>query len=214
MPLKGQLATHCKRGHELTSANRAPKGPNERGGGRCKLCARDSGRRLKGSPLAGTFLPIDPKLIERQRLREDRKKRCPACGVIKGWESFTRDPSGSDGIHGWCRACRNRKRFGTPDARRRNRDAWRRQKYGLSREQHQSLLDSQDGVCAICRQPCGHYEELAVDHDHVTGVVRGLLCHGCNSGLGQFKDSVERLSSAIVYLEAGGWPQSQAALAG
>jgi len=64
------------------------------------------------------------------------------------------------------------------------------------------LLEEQNYSCAIC----GIQEEeltkkLAVDHNHETNIVRGLLCNGCNLGLGQFKDSVVLLSFAIEYLE-------------
>jgi hypothetical protein len=76
--------------------------------------------------------------------------------------------------------------------------------YGLSEGEYLELLTSQQGKCAICGErmlkPC-------VDHDHaikeLTGVIkiRGLLCHHCNTMLGMSKDSVERLASAIRYLD-------------
>jgi hypothetical protein len=55
-----------------------------------------------------------------------------------------------------------------------------------------------DGVCSICN---GQSRSLAVDHDHATGVTRGLLCSSCNTGLGHFKDSVTNLKQAIKYLK-------------
>ena len=62
------------------------------------------------------------------------------------------------------------------------------------------MHDAQGGLCAICgrKQP---EKWLAVDHDHETGVIRGLLCSRCNSGLGQFKDNPDRLRLAADYLE-------------
>lgn len=75
--------------------------------------------------------------------------------------------------------------------------------YGMSVEDFQRLIDSQDGRCAIC---CDELKSPRLDHDHSTNVVRGVLCNGCNSGLGMFKDSAERLSAAIKYLEK--WQQS------
>jgi hypothetical protein len=78
--------------------------------------------------------------------------------------------------------------------------------YGMTPEEYAVLLDVQDGVCAICRRPEmtireGRVQPLSVDHDHATGVVRGLLCLRCNHGLGQFGDDVARLTSAIAYLQ-------------
>lgn len=76
--------------------------------------------------------------------------------------------------------------------------------YGISTRQYNAILAAQGGVCAICgRRPSKR--RLAVDHDHHTGVVRGLLCasgdYGCNKGLGYFNDDVEILRRAVAYLE-------------
>ena len=63
------------------------------------------------------------------------------------------------------------------------------------------LLRKQGGVCAICYHPPSAVRRLAIDHNHETGKVRGLLCTTCNMGLGFFKDSQARLQSAVDYLE-------------
>jgi len=73
--------------------------------------------------------------------------------------------------------------------------------YGITIEQYGEMLEAQGGVCAICREPCPSGKNLAVDHCHETGAVRGLLCARCNSGIGQFLDSPDRLRAAIGYLE-------------
>ncbi len=78
-------------------------------------------------------------------------------------------------------------------------------RYGVSLEWYENTLKEQNNVCAICKQPettviRGKLIAMPVDHDHATGIVRGLLCTQCNRGLGLLKDSVEILQSAISYL--------------
>lgn len=73
----------------------------------------------------------------------------------------------------------------------------------MSVGEYDNLLASQNNTCAICERPAGEhstYKELAVDHDHETGVVRGLLCAQCNVGLGMFQHKVELLLKAVQYL--------------
>lgn len=78
---------------------------------------------------------------------------------------------------------------------------------GTSSERYRELLEAQEKKCAICGVMEGHRScygtvcRLAVDHDHRTGTVRGLLCNSCNRGLGRFKDSIENLEAAIRYLK-------------
>jgi len=73
--------------------------------------------------------------------------------------------------------------------------------YGITMEDAQSLLDSQDGECAICTTPLSITESTAcVDHDHLTGAVRGMLCRQCNGGIGLLQDSREVVSKALAYL--------------
>jgi hypothetical protein len=74
----------------------------------------------------------------------------------------------------------------------------------MSPEDYETLLVQQGGVCAICRQGvdsgrflCG---ALNVDHDHKTGIVRGLLCGFCNCAIGKLNDDPDLLDRAAVYL--------------
>jgi hypothetical protein len=63
------------------------------------------------------------------------------------------------------------------------------------------MFDKQDGCCAICKQHQVCFKNtLCVDHNHVTGKIRKLLCNDCNKGLGFFKDSPELLDIALQYL--------------
>ena len=80
--------------------------------------------------------------------------------------------------------------------------------YGLCKNDYNNIFEKQDGLCAICgdkinsifmehnKNNCVH-----VDHDHKTKKIRGLLCHNCNIFLGNARDNIKILSSAIKYLE-------------
>ena len=74
-------------------------------------------------------------------------------------------------------------------------------KYGLSVEQYDRILEAQGGVCAICLK-APKKQRLNVDHDHKTGVVRGLLCFRCNYGIGWFQDDAQRLGRMASYLSS------------
>lgn len=96
-----------------------------------------------------------------------------------------------------------RKRLATDEVYRKR---FHRQKalsanYGLSLTDYDLLVEAQNGLCGICGlartegQP-----RLAVDHDHESGYIRGLLCMACNTGIGKFKDDVRLLQKAIEWL--------------
>lgn len=81
------------------------------------------------------------------------------------------------------------------------RNPFRERLYGLSRDEYNELLTDQNGACAICGR-LSEDRALAVDHDHASGSIRGLLCAPCNTGLGVFRDDQLLLQRAIAYLEA------------
>lgn len=76
-----------------------------------------------------------------------------------------------------------------------------RGKFGITLADYNEMLEQQEGLCAICRQPPRGQRRLVVDHCHETGKVRQLLCHPCNSGMGLLQDNPELLAKAIQYLE-------------
>ena len=76
-----------------------------------------------------------------------------------------------------------------------------KKRYGLSVEQKQELINKQDSKCAICTNDLKDTHDVCVDHNHVTGAIRGILCRKCNLGIGHLKDSIEILKSAQKYLQ-------------
>lgn len=75
-------------------------------------------------------------------------------------------------------------------------------RYGITTEQRDERFEAQGSCCAICSttEP-GTKAGWHVDHNHTTGDVRGILCHGCNVGLGCFKEDPDAIQRAIDYLE-------------
>lgn len=74
--------------------------------------------------------------------------------------------------------------------------------YGITLTQYNELLKKQNECCAICSRPSKELKKrLGVDHNHMNGKIRGLLCHECNCGLGYFKDTSSLLLQAASYLD-------------
>jgi len=79
-------------------------------------------------------------------------------------------------------------------------------KFGITIKQYNEMLEEQQGLCLICKQPqtvvaYGKVKPLCVDHCHKTGKVRGLLCDECNTSLGKLKENTTTLRNMIEYLE-------------
>jgi hypothetical protein len=129
---------------------------------------------------------------------KEMSKGCPDCGEIKRLEEFPRYHRMPDGRGTYCRLCHNRR---TRESVRRNGGSRRyhlRQRYGLESDQIDLMISQQGGVCAVCRKR----PATQVDHDHKTGVVRGILCIYCNAAMGAFRDNPAIISDAIKYLES------------
>ena len=73
--------------------------------------------------------------------------------------------------------------------------------FGISLEDYDIIFKEQNGCCKICGKHQSKFKKaLALDHDHRTGLIRGLLCSSCNRALGMFFDNIDFLNSAINYL--------------
>lgn len=144
--------------------------------------------------------------------------KCIRCGETKSISEFSPDPCKGNGLRSYCRPCdrKNASEWGKANQERKNassrawyannRDRFRaydlKRKYGITQADYDDLLRKQDGCCAICgTDDPRHHGRFHVDHDHETDVVRGLLCHACNTALGGFCEDVDVLTRAIAYLE-------------
>lgn len=141
----------------------------------------------------GEWKPAEGFYLKNGKPRE----RCKVCFNAEDAERRRRNPIPS---RERARRWRDRNREAQ---RERERHSQRRRKYGVTRDDFETMMTRQDGRCAICRRPPGE-KALAVDHCHADLKVRGLLCASCNNGLGRFGDDPEVLDRAAAYLR-GSW---------
>jgi hypothetical protein len=111
---------------------------------------------------------------------------CSRCNEAKDPAEFYENVRHKDGRKRVCKDC--------------HRDWHLRTSYGITPEIYKKLQSLNDGGCHICSNKNTNGKRLSVDHDHDTGLVRGLLCEDCNLGIGRFKDDEKRLAEAIFYL--------------
>lgn len=151
--------------------------------------------------------------------RTDATKSCNSCGLMKPLGDFYGRKASPDGLAYSCKDCTcrsvrrwrlaNQEKVRASDRARRSK-APRVSRYGLTAEGYSALLAEQRNGCAICGRVEGWSgRRLSIDHDHLTGQVRGLLCSGCNAGIGHFMDNQDLLASAIAYLQR--WSERDAA---
>lgn len=121
-------------------------------------------------------------------------KTCSRCKQSKDLSEFTPRNGNRKGHLAWCKSCY------CNYSRERRLAA-----LGINEDAFSSMLEKQNGLCGVCgvsdgTKLSGDKHRLCVDHDHVSGRVRGLLCHSCNRGLGLLGDTVECLERAAQYL--------------
>ena len=169
------MKTHCKRKHPLLGDNVFITSDGLR---LCATCRRE--RQVKQN---AKYVP------KKKSTPEERKERRRATN-----QKYRQSPKGQ--------AVQKAYQEKTKEKRARQMRATMLSEYGLSIAAYDILLAKQNNKCAIC--PI-HISEsarrFAVDHDHVTGDVRGLLCFRCNAGIGKFNDDPAMLKLAVAYLE-------------
>lgn len=148
------------------------------------MCGAHYERQRKG-------LPLVPPLARQGVWDVPDHRKCARCGEYKPFSEYRASRTARGGITNYCRPCHSATAA----------DGRLIRKYGLTRSDVDFVTGVQGGRCAICRRPA----DLVVDHDHVTGDVRGLLCSPCNTIIGLAGDSPGTLRRAAGYLEEASW---------
>lgn len=153
-------------------------------------------------------------------MAEDHHKKCSKCKKLKLLTDFHVQTAMPDGHRSACKECnqkyskiyykKNRKSqlLKTKKYRQKNKDihyknvknAKYKRQFGITLEDYYKISELQNHRCAICGKE-ENGKQLAVDHCHETGKVRGLLCSNCNLGLGKLGDSIESVGKALAYLK-------------
>jgi NMD protein affecting ribosome stability and mRNA decay len=126
-------------------------------------------------------------------------KPCPRCGEAKPLTEFY-----SNGAGTYCKPCTKADvarwvRKNPEQFRQTQRRSILKRKYGLTEQDVENMLAAQDSACLICAASL-HDAGFTVDHDHITGRVRGLLCSRCNRLIGLLRDDpavVRRAASCL-----------------
>lgn len=133
------------------------------------------------------------------------EKSCSRCKMIKPYEDFSTHPRYKSGRQSNCRKCSNENNriwgAANRDKKRLSELKFRVKSFGLTLEELNDRIVKQDNKCAICKNSQPDGKMLAIDHDHITGQVRDLLCSFCNTGLGLFRDNEAYLKKAAKYIK-------------
>ena len=122
-------------------------------------------------------------------------KSCSNCGGVKPLDQYCASAKARDGRASWCKPCTNAKKRTYSREQRRK---WAlKALYGLTVKDYNEKLAAQNGVCEICKSDM---KRPVVDHDHDTGVMRGILCHRCNVRLSGWEEK-QWHAAAMQYLE-------------
>jgi len=136
-----------------------------------------------------------------------KERKCNKCGEVKPLTSFyktgRKNDKDPDARHHECKECAKARikssREADPD---KYRDRHLRRNYGITLAEFNRMVLAQGSKCACCGtdKPGGKHNQWCVDHDHVTGAVRELLCKDCNIVLGIIEDSPEHLQRLLQYI--------------
>lgn len=124
-------------------------------------------------------------------------KLCNSCFTEQPKTNFSKRLASKDGHQNKCKSCTSllaKKRDYKKLYNTYNKEYAIKVKYNLTLEQYENLILK---GCSIC----GSHTKIVLDHCHNSDIIRGPLCHKCNTGIGLFEDDINRLESAINYLK-------------
>ena len=132
-------------------------------------------------------------------------KKCNKCKIAQPYTNFYCLDIEKDYFSSECKKCEYKKsqKYYNENKHKISKKAsnkHRMNKYGITEEQYNDILLSQNSLCGICNKPSD--KTLHVDHNHKTGKIRGLLCSGCNTGIGFFNEDIDSLTNAVKYLKS------------
>ena len=140
-----------------------------------------------------------------------QSKICTKCGEDKPLSEYNKRSASRDGLTSRCTDCLNTKAMQTRAKKPNDTRGYNlKKRFNISIDDYNHIFLKQRGLCAICTKPestidkKGNIKWLAVDHNHTTQEIRGLLCSSCNTGIGLLGDSEKVLKSAIKYLKERG----------
>jgi hypothetical protein len=133
-------------------------------------------------------------------------KTCSRCGEEKPLVDFHLRSKKEPWPKSACKDCHRERARGywvkNPLPKEAQREKNLQSAFGIGIKDYEALLEKQGNRCAICEiDTCASGRNFAVDHDHKTGKIRGLLCKFCNTALGQFKENQTSLLKAVEYLK-------------
>lgn len=169
-----------------------------------------------GAQHSGIVVSV-PKYLSRTRVEQTTTstwtefKRCVGCGIEKSVTDFYRNGGGMPGWRSYCKPChkiRRREAYQRAGGSAVPHAQLLRREYGMTPADYEAMLKKQAHRCAICHRPetirsrkTGEPHRLSVDHDHVTGKIRGLLCLRCNRVVWALEENHLALPAIHTYLE-------------
>lgn len=147
-------------------------------------------------------------------------RTCTKCKIIQPLTNYNRKRR--DGLNAQCKKCiaiynkiyisKNKDRYNENSKRWRDKNVLKARQsvkewklkinYGITQQEYNEIAEKQNWVCKICKRKSSEFKfALSVDHNHKTGIMRGLLCSNCNIMLGLAKENIQTLLEAINYLE-------------